>query len=74
MGVRIKPNIEYFAQVVNIGIEGKIAGKEENKLVMTNSREYDLRNAVGFGYKATQRYNFTQREIPIESIRIFREK
>ena len=73
-GVRIEPNVEYFVQVQNIGIEGKVVGKEEEKLVITNGREFDLREVVGFGYEATEKYNFNMREIPMSSIRVFRKK
>lgn len=71
MGVSIDPNIEYFVQVLNVGIEGKVRGVEGDKLFMVNGREYDLREVIGFGYEATKKYDFAKREVPINSIRTF---
>lgn len=71
--VQVEPQVEYFAQVLNIGIEGKVAGREDQKLIMTDGRGYDLREVIGFGYEATPKYGFTRREIPIGSIRVFRK-
>lgn len=72
-GVKIEPGIDYFVQVLNIGIEGKVAGIDGNRLIMSQGREYDLREVIGFGYETAQKYDFEKREIPLGTIRIFRK-
>jgi len=78
MGVKIEPDINYFVQVANIGIEGKVEGIECGKLAMKEGKEYDLReviaSALGLGlpYNKIPKYDFERREISTASIRVFR--
>ena len=73
-GVVVEQGEKYFAQIVNIGIEGTVLGVEEGKLLMKEGVEYDLREVVADGYKNAQKHKFIYREVPIDSIRTFTKK
>lgn len=70
-GVRIEPTTVYFAQVLNVGIEGRVTGIEEGYLVFENGREFDLREVIGFGYEGAKKHIFVRREVPLDSVRTF---
>ena len=61
-------------QVYHLGLEGKIVGSANGKLILKNGTVYDLRDVIGFGYDQTEKYDFEIEEIPFNAIRTFRKK
>lgn len=67
-GMEIEHNRKYLIQRAHIGIEGRVLGLEEGKLLIGKGITYDLREVFLFGYENTPKYSFERDSVPVGSI------